>query len=485
MRIAELVSRLADEQRSLGELTAGDVEVRASFALSYRELSPVTARTFRRPGLIAGPDFTAGAVAALTDSTTEQAETQLEALLDAHLLEDAPVPGRYRLHDLLRLYARERVQAEEGDADRADALRRMLQWYLDIADATGRLLSPARHRLPYEAPNEPRESVFPTHSELLAWFDAELPNLVAATQQAADASFHPIGWQLPDALWTFFHLRRHLIYQWDMHHVGLVAAREAHDRQAEAWMLTSLGGAHRLLGRYEEAIEYLERAAVISREVEDRWGQARALHYLGLSRLRFGRFDEAPLGQHSSPGIDLSHRSHEEPSLPLRMLHAAVDPLEQALMISREIGDSYRHGHLLSNLGEVYWQLGRLQQGIECLERSLGICRAIGDRRGMALTLYNLAQVNRSQGRLKEAIEQYREILAIRREIGDLWGEAKVLQSLGLAFRHSEDADAARACWQEALTIYSRLGELEAEEEARAYLLALGDAQLQEAEKAP
>jgi hypothetical protein len=60
MRIGELVSRLADEQGSLGELTAGDVEVRASFALSYRELSPVVARTFRRLGLIAGPDFTAG-----------------------------------------------------------------------------------------------------------------------------------------------------------------------------------------------------------------------------------------------------------------------------------------------------------------------------------------------------------------------------------------------------------------------------------------
>lgn len=294
MRIGELVSRLVDERGSLGELTAGDVEVRASFALSYRELSPVVARTFRRLGLIAGPDFMAVAVAALADTTTEKAETQLEALLDAHLLEDAPVPGRYRLHDLLRLYARERVQAEDSDADRAGALRRMLQWYLDIADAAGRLLSPTRHRLPYEAPSAPPESVLPTRqSEPLAWFDAELPNLVAATQQAADCSFYPIAWQLPDALWSFFHVRRHLIYRCDIHRVGLIAARNGHDRQAEAWMLASLGGAHRHLGRFDDAIEYSEQAVAICREVGDRWGEARALHYLGLSRLRFGRFEEA------------------------------------------------------------------------------------------------------------------------------------------------------------------------------------------------
>jgi tetratricopeptide (TPR) repeat protein len=250
-------------------------------------------------------------------------------------------------------------------------------------------------------------------------------------------------------------------------------------------MLTSLGGAHRALGRFEEAIEYLGQAVAICREIGDRWGEARALHYLGISRLRFGRFDEARLRMQSSPGIELSLGSNRELSLTLRMLHAAVGPLEQALMISREVGDTYREGHLLGNLGEVYWQLGRHQEGIECLERSLAICRAIGDRRGKALTLDNLAEINRNQGRLKEAIDQYREVLAIRREIGDLWGEARVLQSLGHALRHSEGADAARPCWEEALAIYSRLGEPEAEEEARAYLLALGDAQLEEADKAP
>jgi tetratricopeptide (TPR) repeat protein len=483
MRIAELVSRLADEQSNLAELTAGDVEVRASFALSYQELSPLSARTFRRLGLIAGPDFTAGAVAALVDTTTEQAAVQLEALLDAHLVEDAPVAGRYRLHDLLRLYARERVQAEEGDADRADALRRMLLWYLAIADAAGRLLNPARHRLPCEGLGEPPESVFPAQSEPLAWFNAELPNLVAATQQAADGSFHPIAWQLPDALWSFFHLRRHLVDRCHIHRIGLVAARHAHDRQAEAWMLTSLGGAHRPLGRFDEAIEYLEKALPICREVGDRWGEARALHYLTLSRLRFGRFDEARLRTQSSPGIDSFQRAHREPSLPLRILNAAVGPLEQALMISREVGDRYREGHILSNLGEVYWQLGRHREGIECLERSLAICRAIGDSRGHSFALYNLAEVNRNQGHLEEAADQYRESAFIRREIGDLWGEARVLQFLGLTLQHSQDGDAARACWQEALTIFSRLGEPEAEE-VRGYLLALRGSKLKEAERA-
>jgi hypothetical protein len=105
--LAWLAGRLADERIRLRELRVEDLEVRASFALSYRGLDGRAAQMFRRLGLVAGPDFAAGGAAALSDCPSEEAEALLEDLMDAHLLEAAPTPGRYRFHDLIRLYARE------------------------------------------------------------------------------------------------------------------------------------------------------------------------------------------------------------------------------------------------------------------------------------------------------------------------------------------------------------------------------------------
>ena len=123
MRLATLVERLSDERSRLAELSAGDVGVRASFAFSYQALSPDSARMFRRLGLVPGPDFACGVAAALTEQNPQAAESDLETLVDTHLLDIAPAPGRYRLHDLLRLYARERAQAEETPQEREDARR--------------------------------------------------------------------------------------------------------------------------------------------------------------------------------------------------------------------------------------------------------------------------------------------------------------------------------------------------------------------------
>src|SRR5947209_2565649 len=207
LSIAELARRLGDEQHRLGELATGDVEVRASFALSYQSLEPPAARMFRRLGLIVGPTFARGVAAALMDVTPGEAERLLETLVDAHLLEVSSVSGRYRFHDLLRLYARERADAEESDADREAALHRMLHWYLDTANAAERLLIPGRRRLPYEPTGRWVEPAFATRGEALGWFEAERANLAAATQQAAGRGFHSIAWQLPDASWSFFYLR--------------------------------------------------------------------------------------------------------------------------------------------------------------------------------------------------------------------------------------------------------------------------------------
>ncbi len=98
--------------------------------------------------------------------------------MDVHLLEAAPVPGRYRFHDLLRLYARERVHADETAQERGGAQWRMLDWYLGTARAASGLLEPGRRLLPRDDENESLAPPFATYAEATTWFEAEQTNLV-------------------------------------------------------------------------------------------------------------------------------------------------------------------------------------------------------------------------------------------------------------------------------------------------------------------
>jgi len=138
------VERLADEHRRLDELTAGDLELRASIALSYRALPDLQQQTFRRLGMLDAPDFPTWVAGALLDLPTERAEELMEALVDAHLLEaggiDQVGQARYRFHDLLRVFARERAERDEDPAERTAALTRAFGGWLFLAgDAADRV----------------------------------------------------------------------------------------------------------------------------------------------------------------------------------------------------------------------------------------------------------------------------------------------------------------------------------------------------------
>ena len=118
-------------------------------------------------------------------------------------------PGRYRFHDLLRIYAAEAAETDERDAGRAAALQRVLTWYLHTAEAASRRLEPAQRRIPLGVtPPHCQPLPFAAYHQALAWCDAEHENLVAAIGQAAATGHDDIGWQLPVTLTGFFGLRQ-------------------------------------------------------------------------------------------------------------------------------------------------------------------------------------------------------------------------------------------------------------------------------------
>ncbi|MER5700442.1 helix-turn-helix domain-containing protein [Micromonospora sp. NPDC002296] len=109
--VAQLVAQLRDQGRRLTALATGDLDVRATFDVSYHRLGPTVAGVFRRASLLPGPDFDAALLATVTGTTAEVAAACAEELVDAGLL--LAHGDRYGFHDLARVYARERLRAEE------------------------------------------------------------------------------------------------------------------------------------------------------------------------------------------------------------------------------------------------------------------------------------------------------------------------------------------------------------------------------------
>ncbi|MEU7905482.1 NB-ARC domain-containing protein [Actinoplanes sp. NPDC049118] len=117
-----LADRLVDEERRLDELRLADRAVRSSFQAVYDELTPVEQVVFRRSGGYPGTSLGLGAATARCDLDEDVVAEALERLVDAFLVE-SPSPERYRLHDLLRLFAQ-----EQAGADAVECLRRQVRW---------------------------------------------------------------------------------------------------------------------------------------------------------------------------------------------------------------------------------------------------------------------------------------------------------------------------------------------------------------------
>jgi hypothetical protein len=225
---------------------AENLSVAAAFDLSYRDLAATQQRLFRRAGLVPGPGFDAYAVAAVANTSLATARRGLDELYDHHLLAE-PAPGRYQLHDLLREHARA-LAAADDDAETDAAAQRLLDYYLHTALAAGqhfprRWVGTGRRPRPGGPPAHAPDVSTP--GQAAAWLEAERANLHAAADYAAThgRSRHAIA--IPAAISGFLAARGYLDQSAALHHIALVAARQAGDRAGEADALSTLGALQR------------------------------------------------------------------------------------------------------------------------------------------------------------------------------------------------------------------------------------------------
>jgi DNA-binding SARP family transcriptional activator len=400
---------------STGELTAN---LRAVFATSYSALDADTARAFGLLGLTPTADLDLAAAAALTGLPYERSRALLRELEAAHLIAQHQ-PGRYRMHDLIRLYA-----AETASDDGA-ALFRLVDFYLHSAYRGERRLDPHRIPVALDAPTAGCHPVeLPNRQAALRWFDAEHANLTAVHQLAIDRGWHARVWQFAWSLGSY-HWRR------GDRHDNLATWRAAVNATERMGTPTSEAHARRRFGLacgrtgdFTAAAEELRQALMLARQTGDTVAEAHTHHTFAWLRSR----------------QDDDHGALDHALRALRLLNAVEDPICRA------------GGYNIA--GWYYARVDNNQQAERHCRVALELYLDHDDPEGQADALDSLGLAALGAGRHTEALEHYGRALALFRDVGHRYEEANTLASIGDAHHALDHRDDARRAWQQALDLY-------------------------------
>ncbi|MGW8778801.1 tetratricopeptide repeat protein [Streptomyces sp. NPDC055796] len=431
-----MAKALGDARRRLERLSREDLAVRAAFDLSYRHLGPEQARLFRLLALNPGPDLATEAVAGLAGTEPQDAEDLLLPLARGHFIEPGSSYGRWRMHDLMRLYADELRRTRDEPGEQEAATDRLYLHYLAGAHAADTHVDAGL------AP----DPLFPDRDAALAWLDAERHNLRAAALAAPGLARPEALVRLHSSLLEFHSLRRHFDEYAELAVAALGAVRASPDpvlRATESSILNNLGTARRELRLFDAASASYQEALALHERDGDPFAAAATLTNLGLTHQQMNRPEEA------------------------------VDLLRQALDRYPPDSDPRARGMAYNNLGKALHDLRRLPEASEAFAEDIAICRAAGDRRGEGTALNNLGMVLRDMGQYGAAAEAHEDALAAAEETGDRYGSGLALANSGLALAMGRDGRGPQEAvdrLMKALEILDSLGDEHMAAQARSHL---------------
>ncbi|WP_240797622.1 BTAD domain-containing putative transcriptional regulator [Streptomyces sp. F001] len=463
--VEHLVGRMAgDEQRRLGELSVGDRSVEATFQVSYDQLAPEQQRGYRALGLAPTVEFDVLTPATMLGRPSYDTERVLEHLVDASLLQE-PRPGRYRLHDLVRVHARRLAEAAPGEA--AAARTAALRLCLDAARI-------ASDWGPGGFPTgpQPAGAPFTTWQEAEAWLDAaagELTDVVGYAVAHGEADY---------ACWIAEALVDYFVRQGRYHEsqtaleIAYAQVDGATDQRMAGALLNCLGYTAVYQRRYKQARTYFTEALELSRRRPEPWEEARTLVGLGALDLSVGEGDRAIT--QLTPGLDLAKRQRSDwvASMGLVVLglsHYFERRNEAALAC---FADAHTHagtdgrprmlGRALSCAADVHLRLGNYGEARRLYREAIHLVEQVGDPFLYARSLTGLGTAEQGEGNLGAAIALHHQALRQHRLLSPLtepsydWLEMDIRSRLGRAYLATGRVGEARGQFQAVLDVRDR-----------------------------
>lgn len=420
--VDEYAQRLSQGPSQDGAKRQVDAVLRAS----YEMLVPGLRKLWRT--LAVFPDtFEVNAAAAVWKIHPARAANALNRLMAYSLIERNRATGRFRLHDLMMLFAESALTPKE------------------------RAIARHHHAAHYQSVLHEADALYEQGGQFLKqgldlvdleWHNIQAGQVWAASHLETNRLACELCNSFPDAGRYVLDLRQHPRERIRWSEAALAASHKMQRRKAEGKHLIALGDSYADLSEVHHAIDCYDQALEIAREMQDRRGEADALigqgtaYYLGGGLARAKEFHEAAL----TIARELNDQRIEANALgalgltlyALGDARAAIELLEMQLRLARQLGDRRNESNALGGLGLANYALGNARQAIDLLNGQLNITREIGDRRGEASALENLGHAASNLGDQPQAIRYHEQSLKIAREIGDRRSEANALGGLGV-----------------------------------------------------
>ncbi|MER7677501.1 BTAD domain-containing putative transcriptional regulator [Streptomyces sp. NPDC096934] len=472
--VSVLAAKLGDERRRLDELQAGDLAVKATFELGYGQLEPAQARAFRLLGLADGPDISLAAAAAVLALPAEDTEDLLESLVDTSLLESA-APGRYRYHDLVRLYARACAERDEQPPSERDAaLSRLLDFYLATTAGVYAIDRPGDRLVEHLEATEYPGLVFEDRHQAQDWLYAEAVCTLACVRQSMSAGMLV---RAVDLLWAACDLAESGANSKEYEAVAAAAeaaAQEAGAARAQGRALTTLAFVHHITGRFDPADRAAGRALELALASADPLTSCWSSNILGVIAIYQNRHEDGEA--HLTRAIENFRACEDRPGeasalCNLSRIHLATGRTASAVALAQQGTDMYDGmDHALKGangryaLGLALTQSGQLSQAVDRFQEALAVFRDSRQRLWEGMTLFRLAEADVAARRPAQAAANAELALTVLRGIGGDWRRGNVLTVLGRSLSAIGQSGRAQVCWREALDIFEAMGAPEAVE---------------------
>ena len=401
LSVEQIAERVKDRFRLLttGDRTAlpRQQTLRALIDWSFDLLTEKERVLFRRLAVFAGGWTLEAAEAVGSGDELDPSEVLdlLSDLIDKSLVMMEAAGGRYGLLETVRQYAQERLtMSGEGEAVR----KRHLDFYLAFAEKAGAGLA---------GPEEPA---------FLKQLDLDRENVLAAhafcihTDGAAES-----GYRLVSAI-KFYWFTRGLLNLGRRVTVEAVATPAVPvaslGRCRALWVAGQICSA---MGRYDEAIKYLQESLSIARALNDLRMVVSVLNVLGFAAL--GQGDRVAARIHGVEALNLASK---------------LDNKRQIAVAS-------------TALAQIHRLEGELDAAVPLYERTVALAHELGDSEAAAVGLLNLAMVAIERGMAKRAHSLLLEVLTITEQSGSKRaGQSALEVCAGLAALRKDWGHAAR-----------------------------------------
>ncbi|MFI6055629.1 ATP-binding protein [Streptomyces violascens] len=409
---AVLAAELSDEKRRLSAMSLrGEHPVSAVFDASYRRLEPEAARCYRLLSRIPGRTFETGTVAAALDADRATAASLLDTLVAASLLEETG-DDRYRFHELVRLHARERAEAEEPEGGQLAVVERVLAHYLALTAFADRAVRLDRLRIADLAEllaDNPDPFAADDAPDPLDWLEAERANILAVLRAAGDHRLYTRGWQLAEGFTVLFLHRRYVVDWKESLELGAAYASAALEPAAEARLRSLLSRPLMDLGEYDRARTELDTAQACAEVAHHTELRASVLEFLG----RYcDRFEPARAIEVYEESLRLNTEAGQLRGAAIATFFLgcaqdaagdsarALDTLRQAheALLGLADPDVRMAARATAAIGRAHGHLGQRAEAVRALREAVGALRASGATHYEAQALLELADFARREG---------------------------------------------------------------------------------------